>query len=97
MMHSNSSVNAGLSYLVEGEYVRGAAHTNTVEGFFGHLKSGICGTYRHISPKHLSQYLDEFDYRYTTRKTRDGERTLKAIEQARGKRLTYQNLIRSVK
>jgi hypothetical protein len=32
-----------------GEYVRGAIHTNTVEGFFSTLKRGIAGVYHHIS------------------------------------------------
>ncbi len=77
----------------KGEYVRGAASTNTVEGFFGLLKPSIRGTYRSVSPKHLNRYLAEFDYRYTTRKTQDGERTLKAIEQSKGKRLMYRDLI----
>src|SRR6202040_1709845 len=32
-----------------GEYVRGDAYTNTVEGFFSILKRGVDGTYHHIS------------------------------------------------
>ena len=32
------------------EYVRGDAHTNTVEGYFSILKRGITGTYHHVSP-----------------------------------------------
>lgn len=30
-----------------GEYVRGEAHTNTIEGYFSILKRGIVGTYHH--------------------------------------------------
>ena len=33
-----------------GEYVRGEAHTNTVEGYFSILKRGIIGTFHHVSP-----------------------------------------------
>ena len=36
------------------EYVRGEAHTNTVEGYFSILKRGITGTYHHVSQQHLS-------------------------------------------
>ena len=38
----------------------GAAHTNTIEGFFGHLKPSIRGTYRKVSHKWLQGYLNEF-------------------------------------
>lgn len=50
-----------------GEYVRGDAHTNTVEGYFSILKCGIMGTYHHVSPQHLKRYLAEFDFRYNER------------------------------
>jgi hypothetical protein len=49
------------------EYVRGDVTTNTVEGFFGQLKSSLDGTYHHVSRQHLQRYLNEFDYRYSTR------------------------------
>ncbi len=74
------------------EYVRGEAHTNTVEGFFSILKRGIYGTYQHVSPVHLQRYLAEFDFRYSNRMAlgvddkRRAELALKGIE---GKRLTY--------
>lgn len=75
-----------------GEYVRGDAHTNTVEGYFSILKRGIVGTYHHVSPQHLKRYLGEFDFRYNERSSRgveDAERASKAIQGIRGKRLTY--------
>ena len=34
-----------------GEYVRGDAHTNTIEGYFSILKRGITGIYHHVSPQ----------------------------------------------
>jgi hypothetical protein len=40
-----------------GEYVRGAAHINTIEGYFSILKRGIIGTYHHVSAEHLKRYL----------------------------------------
>lgn len=74
------------------EYVRGDAHTNTIEGYFSILKRGITGVYHHVSPKHLKRYLAEFDFRYNERaalNVNDDERARKAIEGVRGKRLTY--------
>ena len=64
-------------------------YSNTVEGFFSQLKRSIDGTYHHVSAHHLHRYLAEFDYRYSTRKDKDGERTKRAIRQAAGKRLKY--------
>jgi transposase len=50
-----------------GEYVIGGAHTNTIEGFFGHLKPSIRGTYRKVSHRWLQGYLNEFTWRYNHR------------------------------
>lgn len=75
-----------------GEYVRGDAHTNTIEGYFSILKRGINGVYHHVSPQHLKRYLAEFDFRYNEREklgVSDTERTAKAIKGMAGKRLTY--------
>ena len=74
------------------EYVRGEAHTNTVEGYFATLKRGINGVYHHVSQQHLHRYLSEFDFRHNTRTARgvdDAERTARAVMGAVGKRLTY--------
>jgi transposase-like protein/DNA-directed RNA polymerase subunit RPC12/RpoP len=71
------------------EYVRGDAHTNTVEGFFSLLKRGVVGTFHHISEQHLPLYLAEFDHRHNTRFLTDGERTVIGLQKANGKRLTY--------
>jgi predicted metal-dependent phosphoesterase TrpH len=72
-----------------GEYVRGDAYTNTVEGFFAILKRGVDGTYHHISRAHLHRYLAEFDFRYNRREISDSLRTISALEGAEGKRLKY--------
>jgi transposase-like protein len=50
-----------------GEYVIGDAHTNTIEGFFGNLKTGIRGNYKKVSHKWLQGYLNEFCWRYNHR------------------------------
>jgi transposase-like protein len=74
------------------EYVRGDVHTNTIEGFFSLLKRGVVGTFHQVSRKHLPLYLAEFDHRYNTRKTTDGERTIAGLQMAEGKRLTLKPL-----
>ena len=74
------------------EYVRGDAHTNTIEGFFSIFKRGMKGVYQHCSTQHLHRYLAEFDFRYSNRMAvgvDDLMRTMHAIKGAQGKRLTY--------
>jgi transposase-like protein len=73
----------------KGEYVRGNAHTNTVEGFFSLLKRGIYGVYHHVGKGHLHRYCDEFSFRYSARALDDGERSALMVAGAEGKRLTY--------
>ncbi len=50
-----------------GYYVRGDVHTNTIEGFFGNLKTGMRGTYKKVSPAYLQSYVDEYAWRYNQR------------------------------
>jgi transposase-like protein len=75
-----------------GEYVRGKAHTNTIEGFFGVFKRGMKGTYQHCGKKHLHRYLAEFDFRHNARSAlgvNDAARAERALRGIVGKRLTY--------
>ncbi|HVC52478.1 MAG TPA: IS1595 family transposase [Stellaceae bacterium] len=88
MFAKHETVNHGV-----GEYVRGEAHTNTIEGYFSILKRGIVGTYHHVSQQHLKRYLAEFDFRYNERTAlgvTDAQRAAKAIAGTIGKRVTYQ-------
>ncbi len=74
------------------EYVRGEAHTNTIEGYFSILKRGITATYHHVSQQHLKRYLCEFDFRYNNRVklgVDDVARMAEAVKGIDGKRLTY--------
>jgi transposase-like protein len=71
------------------EYARGAAYTNTVEGFFSILKRGINGTYHHVGKGHLGRYVDEFAFKYNCRTTPDAGRPMLMVQAAEGKRLTY--------
>ena len=87
MFGSHEAVNHSI-----GEYVRGNAHTNTIEGYFAILKRGINGVYHHVSEAHLKRYLAEFDFRYNEREALgvdDAQRTLKALKGIEGRRLTY--------
>lgn len=80
------------------EYVRGDAHTNTVEGYFSLLKRGIYGVYHHVSEQHLKRYLCEFDFRYNERivlGVDDVERAARALRGIVGKRLTYRTTYRA--
>jgi transposase len=45
-------------------------HTNTIEGFFGNLKTGIRGNYKKVSRRWLQGYLNEFVWRYNHRDQR---------------------------
>jgi transposase-like protein len=74
------------------EWVRGKAHTNTVEGFYSIFKRGMRGIYQHCDERHLHRYLAEFDFRYSNRVAlgiEDNERTDRAIMAVTGKRLSY--------
>lgn len=53
-----------------GQYVVGGTHTNTIEGFFGNLKTGMRGAYKPVSRKRLQSYLDEYAWRYNARHER---------------------------
>jgi transposase-like protein len=61
--------------------------TNSIEGYFATLKRGINGVYHHVGKQHLHRYLSEFDFRYNSRKEKDGDRTLLALKSTGGKRL----------
>jgi transposase len=50
-----------------GYYVRGDIYTNTIEGAFGNLKTGMRGAYKKVSRKWLQSYLDEYAWRYNAR------------------------------
>lgn len=55
----------------EKEYVRGAFHTNTIEGVWSQLKRTIKGTHIHVSRKHLQKYVDEVAFRYMHKHKQD--------------------------
>lgn len=77
----------------DNEYVRDGQHTNTLEGFWSHLKRGIIGIYHYTSPKHLHRYCNEFAYRYNSREVPDDIRFSSTLFFGDGKRLKYKDLI----
>lgn len=54
-----------------GQYVIGAVHTNTIEGFWSILKRGVVGTYQKVSKKYLPLYVAEFQFRYNNLQDQD--------------------------
>jgi transposase-like protein len=54
-----------------GDYVVGAVHTQTIEGFWSLIKRGIMGSYHKVSRKYLPLYVAEFEFRYNHRDNRD--------------------------
>ena len=54
-----------------GEYVVGAIHTNTIEGFWSIFKRGVVGSFHKVSAKYLPLYVAEFEFRYNNRHNPD--------------------------
>jgi transposase-like protein len=77
------------------EYVRAGTdiHSNTVEGVFSLIRRGVMGTFHSVSRKHLPNYLNEFQFRWNTRKMDDGQRVSAAIKAIEGKRLEYRESV----
>jgi transposase-like protein len=71
------------------EYARGDVHTNTAESSHALLKRSIVGIYHNVSREYLHRYLWQADFLWNNRKMNDGERTVRAIKAAEGKRLMY--------
>jgi hypothetical protein len=76
------------------EYARaGGVHSNTIESVFSLLKRGVMGTFHSVSKKHLPNYLNEFEFRWNTRRDDDGTRVAAAFRAANGKRLEYRESV----
>lgn len=54
-----------------GQYVVGAVHTQTIEGFWSIFKRGVVGTFHKVSAKYLPLYVAEFQFRYNNRSNPD--------------------------
>lgn len=77
-----------------GQYVRYTEDgvqvtTNRIEGVWAGMKRQLHGTHHSVSRKHLHRYLSEVEFKYNYRNLTDGERTVKLIQAADHRRLTY--------
>ncbi|MGH6851543.1 MAG: IS1595 family transposase [Methylocella sp.] len=75
-----------------GEYVRGNAHTNSIESVWALLKRQITGTHHWISAKHMQKYVDEMSWRLNHRAITAPEWVNALFTYVEG-RLTYKTLI----
>jgi IS1 family transposase len=55
----------------KGQYVVGAIHTQTIEGFWSIFKRGIVGSFHKVSRKYMPLYVAEFQFRYNNRENAD--------------------------
>ena len=53
------------------QYVVGAVHTNTIEGFWSIFERGIVGSFHKVSAKYMPLYVAEFQFRYNNRSNPD--------------------------
>jgi transposase-like protein len=53
------------------QYVVGAIHTNTIEGFWSLFKRSIVGSYHKVSAKYLPLYIAEAQFKYNNRHNDD--------------------------
>ena len=49
------------------EYVLGAVHTNTIEGFWSIIKRGVAGSFHEVSKKYMLLDVAESQFRYNNR------------------------------
>lgn len=78
------------------EYVRGMVHTNGIESVWSVIKRGYNGVYHNWSTKHCQKYVNEFTFRLNEGNC--DQPTMKRIDSlikaSRGKRITYERLIK---
>ena len=55
----------------KGQYIIGAVHTQTIEGFWSIFKRGVMGTFHKMSAKYMPLYVAEFQFRYNNRQNAD--------------------------
>lgn len=56
------------------DYLELVRWNGNLEGYWSLLKRGVVGIYHSMSAKHLQLYLDEFSFRYNTRKLSECDR-----------------------
>ncbi|HEY6026751.1 MAG TPA: transposase, partial [Pseudolabrys sp.] len=53
------------------QYVVGAVHTQTIEGFWSIFKRSIVGSYHKVSKKYMPLYIAECQFKYNNRGNAD--------------------------
>lgn len=56
------------------QYVSGSTYTNSIEGFWGHLKRMVMGIYHKVSRDHIQAYINESVWRWNNRDRSEGQR-----------------------
>ncbi len=69
----------------EKEFSVGSFSTNGIEGFWGHFKRVIFGTYHFVSKAYLERYIDEAVFRFNTKEMKEADRFSYMFEKAIGK------------
>lgn len=75
-----------------GQYSEGDVTTNSLEGFWSHIKRGVIGIYHYTSRKHMQNYANEFAFRYNTRFESETSRLNIALLGGCDKRMNYKLL-----
>ena len=60
-------------------------HTQGIENYWSIFKRGLIGTFHHVTPQYLGQYLPEFEYRFNRRRITDGERFADLLSRPQGR------------
>ena len=76
-----------------GEYVRGEAHTNSIESFWALVKRAYIGIHHWWSKKHMQRYLDGCAFRMNNKDMGRAARVAHLIENGLSSRMTYKGLI----
>lgn len=69
----------------EKEFTIGSYSTNGIEGFWGHFKRVIFGTYHFVTKRYLDRYIDEAVFRFNTKEMEEADRFSYMFEKAIGK------------
>lgn len=77
------------------EYVRGDAHTNSIENFWRFLKASIMSIHNGVSAHHVQSYCDEMAYRFNTRGMDNFDRFIDMMTMALKVTSTKNDLIES--
>ncbi len=68
-------------------------HTNTIEGFWSHLKRCIFGVYHWASNKHMQKYLNDYSFKYNTKDLQNNERFTMFLQNVMSNKLMSNKLI----